>query len=135
MIGKKIVAFFIDVILFVILFIPLLIFIYKCSSILGVSKSAHGWVENIFIIGIFYLYFYFIPKRMGNSFGRKILKIPKSTWRFPLKSVAKSEELSKKEYPKVVPSDGYWACPSCKEKNKELQDVCSNCGQEIENGL
>jgi len=84
MIGKKIVAFFIDVILFVILFLLLLIFVYKLSLTLGVPKPVYGWVENIFIIGIFYLYFYFIPKRVGNTFGRKILKIPKSTWNLPI---------------------------------------------------
>ncbi|MBU4446859.1 hypothetical protein KJ656_17545, partial [bacterium] len=40
--------------------------------------------------------------------------------------------LKKNEIQKVSPKDEFWICPSCNEKNKEIQDVCSNCGQEIE---
>ena len=33
---------------------------------------------------------------------------------------------------KVDAKDGLWMCPSCFERNKELQSVCWKCGQEIE---
>jgi len=47
----------------------------------------------------------------------------------------KKEELkiqNKGKIIKVSVMNGYWACPTCNENNKELQDRCSSCGQEIE---
>lgn len=52
--------------------------------------------------------------------------------REPLADKISNENLKKGMLLKVSPKDGYWSCPSCHENNKELQDVCSNCGQEIE---
>lgn len=40
--------------------------------------------------------------------------------------------LKKNEILKVTPENGFWTCPSCNDKNWGIQDVCSNCGQEVE---
>lgn len=214
MIGKKILAFLIEIVLFVVVFIILLIIIYTVASLFGIPKPVYGWIENIFVIGMVYFYFYLLPKRIGNSLGRKILKIPPSTWKLSAKLANKKtqraflitailtllvtmgvffyyemnlietraksialllaflsagsigvwihikariyqdvgeilttgkvtfkgfgkgkfpqEHLSKPEILKVTPQKGYWLCPSCNENNREMQDICSNCGQEVE---
>lgn len=43
-----------------------------------------------------------------------------------------SARLRKNWAVKVDAKDGFWTCPSCFERNKELQDACWKCGQEIE---
>lgn len=52
--------------------------------------------------------------------------------REPLVNVIPNVDLKKNEVLKVSSKDGYWTCPSCNDKNKEFQDVCNNCGQEVE---
>ena len=130
----KIAAFVIDIIIVLILEF-LIVFIFW---MFGVSKSIIVGIEILSKIPILIAYFYFTPKKFGNTFGRKILKIEDKfdlfwTWSF-LRNRDKfpASNLKQAEILKVIAIDGYWTCPSCKERNKELQDVCSNCGQEIE---
>ena len=51
------------------------------------------------------------------------------------KGKSPKQNFSKNKILAVSPQNGFWLCPSCKESNKEIQDACSNCGQEVEKGL
>lgn len=48
------------------------------------------------------------------------------------KAEFKNSKLRQNKVLMVIPIGGYWTCPSCKKANKSIQDVCSNCGQEVE---
>jgi hypothetical protein len=82
---------------------------------------------------------------IGNTFGRKIFKIKDRYTALVVspiihlinklderKKVFPAQHLKKDEVIKVAIKDEKWFCPSCNESNKGLQDVCSNCGQEVE---
>lgn len=43
-----------------------------------------------------------------------------------------AQRLRKDEIVKVSVKDGLWACPICSEINRELQDACRKCGQEVD---
>lgn len=145
---KKILAFVLDLVGMIILAYILVLVLSLIMGFLvhGVPyselnddfKTILGFISFLFKVVVIWLYFWMIPKKIGNTFGRKLLKIEDKInifwmWSF-LRNRDKfpAQQLKKNEILKVFPKDGYWICPSCKEKNKELQDACSNCGQEIE---
>ncbi len=147
--SKKFLAFILDLIIMVIIasiIVSILgIIIYSLFKIFGLyagelsdeTKSAIEIMDFIFKALIVLLYFWWIPKKIGNTFGRKLLKIKDKfnifwTWPFLREKDSPQKHLRKIGTLKVISKDGYWICPSCNEKNKEIQDVCSNCGQEIE---
>ena len=76
-------------------------------------------------------------RELSQKYTGRIKKIKEffDQYQKMLEGIKKKEELkvlNKDKILKVSVINGYWVCPTCSENNKELQDVCSNCGQEIE---
>jgi uncharacterized RDD family membrane protein YckC len=94
---KKISAFVIDLIicwllLFPLDFIAILILDYSLGKQFVIDYFSI--IETVNIILILILYFVFVPKKFGNTFGRKILKIKDSfnIFRCPLDKLDKYQK-------------------------------------------
>jgi hypothetical protein len=92
----------------------------RLSVLLYSSEVSHDFIDMLEII---------LTIVVGVIWYKEYKKINKRnpfSWSLP------AENLKKNEILKVSSKDGFWTCPSCNERNKEIQDACSNCGQEIE---
>jgi hypothetical protein len=149
---KKILAFFIDIMLilsigFIIAFISIRIIL--CGFLMpgltseNVSDSIKTFLSAlnyIFEIALVYVYFIVMPKRYGNTLGRKMLgvgnyaKSKKSRYGINILEKEKGwlkEGLKNKEALNVLVKDSTWLCPSCGSINPNSHDVCRDCGQEV----
>lgn len=148
--GKRVLAFILDLIIMIIIasiissILGIIIYSFfktfglYASELSDEIKSATQIADFIFKTFIIILYFWWVPKKIGNTFGRKILRIQDKfnlfwTWPFlrRLDDFPK-KHLKKDAILKVIPENGRWTCPSCNEANLEAYDVCSECGQEVE---
>ncbi len=133
--AKKIVAFILDIIIAFPLII-ILEFILAIMISLFIEKKYITVIERLLDILLLIIYFYFIPKFFGNTFGRKILRVKDRFNLFwsPLHKLDKlpSEHLRKNEILKVIVQEGKWICPSCNNPSLEIYDTCDICGQEID---
>ena len=87
--GKKILAFILDLVIFVffakitLLFLEIIIYClfitlgihYNDNELNTLTKDIIGVLDFIFKIAMLVAYFVWIPNKVGNTFGRKILKI------------------------------------------------------------
>lgn len=140
---RRFLAFIIDTVFIVIIDLivfTLLLEIFKPSGINFDDFTDQG-KDLLFLFNtlrqlfIAYLYFWLIPKKVGNTFGRRILNIHEK-YSFleilrRLLSPTKHTTIKVDRVLRVVVMNGMWVCPSCKEKNLEIYDVCGNCEQEI----
>jgi len=139
--GKKTLAFIIDFLILIPLYYIIAFIIFLSTTMLGGKEFAlkfESLTDLVVRILLLLVYFFFLPKQIGNSIGRKILRIEDRfdlfwTWPF-FRSKEKDcprKDLRKDGILKVAPANGKWICPSCKESSLESYDVCSNCGQEV----
>jgi len=70
----------------------------------------------------------FENEKAENKFDEKIP--PEQTGK--ILSRKEAQRLRKNEVLKVTVKDGLWTCPSCSDVNRELQDACWKCGQEVD---
>ena len=138
---KRILVFILDIVLMVVFVVILgsiyVLIIFIISRVFypdGLSSDARDifdilkWVLYAFII---WAYEVWIPRKIGNTFAGKILKIKENLGhRGPLQYL-KDTLFKKNKVLQVVVKDGYWECPSCKKKNKDKFNFCDDCGQEI----
>jgi len=124
--GKKVLAFILDVILYLIFHI-----IFAISFAWLIIYSVRWSI-------IFFLYWDLIPYRIGNTLGRKILKVEDVYRGFFLYQFKKYLADRKKmklfretNILKVEVKDNRWICPSCNEPNAEIYDTCTYCSQKI----